>query len=281
MQKTGLWLLVPCAMMLSSSVAGAQTFSMDRQRAQNELGIRMDFGFAKQAGEVTSDESYFRAEVHGQLYMNDWGAYLSLPMARSMSSLDGASLNTALGNLELGGFHNMTMKWMDLILRFGAVVPTADRDVKAFGTSALANYGRVTDHINVQPGIIGVRASASPVLDWGVIFLKADVGVDMVFGVGDEPTVDRFQSYFRGNIGLGANFGIVSIAVESVNLVTMADSKLMFGSRQRGQSIHAITGGLWAHLGWIHPYVSFSAPVDALSQRDYGFVFTLGADVRI
>ncbi len=261
--------------------AWGQTFSMDRMRDQTEIGLRMDFGFPRdQARDVTVEETFFRTELHGQVAMGDYGGYLSIPLARNIVSGDGREEITAFGNLELGGFQKRDLGPLDLILRLGLTLPTADDSIAGFSTNAFSNFARVTDHLNTQPNTFGLRMSASPVWNAGVVFLRADVGVDLLWDTA-QVTHDDFQSFFRANVGLGANLGIVTLALESVNMVTMADSSFAFGEAQLDQTIHTMTAGAWANLGVIHPYISFTAPLDELSRDAYGFVFSMGADIRI
>lgn len=265
--------------------AGAQTLSMDRMRGQSEFGLRMDFGFPKEDGDLSSREAYWRNELHGQIAFGGWGAYFSVPLARNITSRAGREEFTAFGNLELGGFHTMGLGSGELVLRFGLTLPTADDSIGGFSTNAFSNYGRITDHINTQPNAMGARLSASPIFEFGPIFFKGDVGVDILWAVGDNAfgreEVEGFQAFFRGNIGLGANLGIVTLAIESVNLLTMADSAFAFGLVNSDKSIHTLTAGGWVNLSFVHPYVAFTVPLDDFSRERYGFVFTLGADIRI
>jgi hypothetical protein len=80
---------------------------------------------------------------------------------------------------------------------------------------------------------------------------------------------------------MGANIGIVTLAIESVNMMTLADSSFAFGAAALDKSIHTVTAGVWANLGYISPYLAATVPVDELSRDNYGFVLTVGADVRL
>ncbi len=268
---------------LTTLPAAAQTFSTDRMRDQTELGVRMDFGFPRDAArDVTTEETYFRTELHGQFTTGRWGGYASLPIARNI----GGEEVTALGNLEVGAFQIQDMGDMDLIVRVGLTLPTADTTMRGFSTNAFSNFGRVTDHLNTQPDVFGVRLSASPVFESGVFFLKADLGFDFLWDTGDRHAAeavlqDDFQTFFRGNVSLGANLGIITLAVESVNMVTVADSNFAFGQASLDKSIHTVTAGAQANLGIVSPYLAFTAPVDELSRDNYGFVFTVGANVSL
>jgi hypothetical protein len=288
-----LLLLIPAALIsFGPSLAAAQTFSTDRMRNQTELGVRMDFGFPRDEGrDVTTDETFFRTEIHGQFAVGGWGGYVSLPLARNMvsgPSLEGEEVTT-LGNLELGGFKSLEFGAMDLIVRFGVALPTSDDTMRGFSTNAFSNFGRVTDHINTQPNIFGIRLSASPMFSAGVFFIKADLGFDMLWDTAGQDAGetaeavfhDDFQSFFRGNVSMGANIGIVTLAIESVNMMTLADSSFAFGAAALDKSIHTVTAGVWANLGYISPYLAATVPVDELSRDNYGFVFTVGADVRL
>lgn len=275
------WLLTLAVLSTAAPPALAQTFSLDRMRNQSEFGVRLDFGFPRDEGrEVTTEETFFRAELHGQIAVADWGAYFALPFARNLTQLEGREEVTSLGNLEVGGFNTIHFSTMDLIVRFGVTLPTSDGSIASYATNAYSNYGRITDHVNVEPNALGLRMSASPVLDMGVVFLRADIGVDLVFDTADEKRND-FQSFFRANIGLGVNVGVVTVAVESANTITMADSEFTFGQEAGGRSLHTITAGTWLNFGMVHPYVAFSVPVDDYSRDTHGFVFTLGTEVRL
>lgn len=255
--------------------ASGQYLSLDRQRDQNEFGFRLDFGFPKVDGEMSSDETYFRTEIYGQVAFGEWGGYLNIPISRNIVQVGPREEVTAFGNLEVGAFHTLSSSILDMVLRVGLTLPTADDTVGPVRTARFANFGRLTDQINVFPDIVGLRLSASPMLDFGVVFLRADIGMDLGFGFDD--SADSVPTFFRANIGIGAKLPLVTAVVELANIVAVSDDRLTLTD----DSMHAITVGAFVDLPVIHPYVSATFPIDQDTRENYGMVFTIGADIRL
>lgn len=275
------------------SASSAQTFSLDRQREQHEFGLRLDFGFIKDDGTITADKSVMRTEVYGQFISGAFGGYMSLPLARSLS-FGPDNERTAIGNMELGGYWMTVAGPVDFILRFGMSLPTADASLEGFSTNANASLARLTDQLNVEPGILGTRISISPVINADILFFRIDFGFDFIFRTRElyrdtsayslraqSAANDDFRLYLRANVGIGADFDLATVAIEFVNVISLADELMPYGVIAVERSMHAITFGTWFNLDIVHPYVAFTIPVDGGTTRTQGFALTTGVEVRL
>ena len=293
LRDTRLLLVTLCLGLSLPLCANAQTFSLDRQREQNEFGLRLDFGFIKKDGELTSDEALLRTEVYGQFVTGAFGGYMSLPLARSLSSEEEFD-RTAIGNMEVGGYWMTVAGPVDFIFRFGLSLPTADATLEGFSTNTYASVSRLNDQLNVEPGILGARLSVSPVIASDILFFRLDLGFDFIFRLRDlypgqidistraqAAANDDFRLYLRANAGMGADFGLASVAIEFVNVISIADELMPYGVIAVERSMHAITVGTWFNLDIVHPYVAVTVPLDGSTTRTQGFALSTGVEVRL
>ncbi len=268
---------------------------MDRQRDEHEFGLRFDFGFIKDDGSLRSDEAYLRTEVYGQFVSGTFGGYMSLPLARNMSGNANVDERTSIGNIEVGGFWMTVAGPVDFIFRFGLSLPTADASLEGFSTNSYAGLARLNDQLNVEPGILGTRLSLSPVISSDVLFARLDIGFDLIFRLRDIGAVpsaavtsrsrmaaeDDFRLYLRANVGVGADFDVAAVAIEFVNVISLADELMPYGVIAVKRSMHALSFGTWFTIDVVHPYLSFTVPLDAGTNRTQGFTVTTGVEVRL
>lgn len=261
------------ALLATSSVATAQYVSLDRQAKSRRVGLRLDFGFPKDTGnDVTKDDVYFRTELYGQFAAAGWGGYISVPFMKDIgSSPIATSTDSTLGNIEVGGYKLMGAGPVDLVARIGLSLPTARSS-----TSAFFSYGRLTDLLNSQPDIFGLRLSLSPDIHMGIAFLRADIGADLVFDrkADDDPNRQSFATQLRANVGAGVNLGLFALTAEIVNSIQLTSGDLLAASR----SAHTLALSTWANLPIVKPYMAFTFPLDEQNRAAYGFAFTLGVE---
>ena len=183
---------------------------------------------------------------------------------------------------------------VDFIFRFGLSLPTADATLAGFSTNTNAGLARINDQLNVEPGILGTRISLSPVIQSDILFVRLDVGFDFIFRVRDidgqrdsfnsrarRAAEDDFRLYLRANVGVGADFGLATVAIEFVNVVSLADELMPYGVVAVERSMHTITFGTWFNIDVVHPYIAFSVPLDPGTSENQGFSLTTGVEVRL
>ena len=82
-------------------------------------------------------------------------------------------------------------------------------------------------------------------------------------------------------MGIGADFDLATVAIEFVNVISLADELMPYGVIAVERSMHAITFGTWFNLDIVHPYAAFTIPVDGGTTRTQGFALTTGVEVRL
>ncbi len=252
---------------LFAADARAEPFSSfsttDRQSDDSLIGADIGIGFMDPV--PFDDDQSLRLDFHGQYLFDDRaGIYGMIPFSRLFSdTLDGS---LALGNLEAGGYYIAPAGDLDLVLRGGLVLPTADGNLSARLTNGIAAGVRITDIALAYHDTTWLRLGASPLLRSGDVFVRTDLGLDVPLrtDAGADPL-------FRINVGGGVDLDPVSLLAE-LALVLNADAAPGIGDD------NLISGALTArfHGEQIQPGLSLVIPIDDSLRdvHDLGLVFS-------
>jgi hypothetical protein len=197
-------------------------FTLDRMDASTRIGGQL--GWHNVAGVSPSDAFVMRLEPYAQLVLPNkaGGFYGNLPLVHRFDF--GGDDATAVGNLELGGFFLPTRK-SELILRAGLAAGIASDSAAGATANIASQFERLTDFVLVGPSYTTLRLSGSTVRQWDTIFLRADLGLDVVV---DKPNAasNAASVYGRANLAAGVRAGGVDFTLELVNLAAFNGSQL-------------------------------------------------------
>lgn len=203
-----------CAMSLVPGVALADQFSM-MDRVENGSGIEVTAGTVIIDG---ANGTILKNDYHLQLGLEQLGVYLFVPTTHII----GDSNNSAMGNLELGAVGHTDLNSIDLAYRFSVSLPTAGGTVEDALTNA---FGAILDPANLTAGmrdVLAIRTSVSPTMDLGPLFVRGDVGTDVLIGTGD--SADDAEVILRLNGAVGLDVGGLSLAGEFTNSFLLTES---------------------------------------------------------
>lgn len=198
------------------------------------------------------DVTVMRLDLHGQ-YMspNGFGAYVDLPVALAFAEGDDT---TAIGSIEAAGvFRLRGQSGLDWVFRGGLVLPTAGDDLDEFAANLIGVVGaRLTDTITAFPETTWLRLAASPVYHHGMLFLRADAGIDLPV---DEPDGVELDPIARLNLGIGARLAPqFALTGELVNSINLGDGDNNF--------VHSVAVSARFPTGAIEPYAAVVVPFD-------------------
>ncbi len=236
-----------------------QFATLDRQSRQSSFTFDMNVTTALE--QVNS--RFARFDLHGQWIGDEgYGLYLTLPITQSL--IDGSFETTAIGNAELGYTYNYYLREdIDLNVRAGVAWPTADDDGDARLVNDAGASGRITDAAMALGGATWLRASVSPMVRNGRVFVRLDLGVDVADDLTETVLV-------RGNLGAGVDTGPVAVTAEVNSIANVAD--------EDSQTLHTAAIAARFDAGRdVSPMVSFSVP---LESRRRGEAWTVGAGIQ-
>jgi hypothetical protein len=215
------WLALVCFVgaAAAGSSAHANAFAgfsnLDRQSHDSLVGLDLGLGLID-----FDDGESLRMELHGQ-YLIDGGVgvYGMVPFSRLFVDVPFFDNSMALGNLEAGAFYIAPAGDLDLVLRGGVALPTADSNFSGITTNALAHAVRITDAALAYPDTTWLRLSGSPMLTSGDFFLRMDIGLDVPV----RTDVDA-DPLIRFNVGGGFDLDRLSLMGElALNFDTDGD----------------------------------------------------------
>lgn len=198
------------------------------------------------------DATFLRLDLHGQyLSPEGFGAYVDLPVALAFGEGDDV---TAIGNIEAAGvFRLYGASGLDWVFRGGLLLPTAGDGFDDFAANLIGTIGaRLTDLPTAVPDSTWLRLGVSPIFRQGVLFLRADAGVDLPV---DEPDGSDFDPLARLNIGVGARLAPqLAITGELVNSINLGDGDDNF--------VHSAAVSVRFPTGAIEPFAAVVVPFD-------------------
>ena len=204
------------ALIIAPGVASADQFAlMDRVEGGTGAEVMLGAIIVEDADGLVVKNDY-----HFQLGLDAFSAYAFIPTTHIVG--DG---NTAMGNIEAGIVGKTEFSGLSMAYRFGISAPTASSSdgLSDLITNAL---GALADPSNITAGmldVVGIRSSVSPEIDLGPVFVRADIGTDVLIGVGDY-LPDTAEVLLRVNAAVGFDLGGVQLAAESVNAIMLPES---------------------------------------------------------
>lgn len=200
-----------------------------------------------------ADEALLRIELHGQAVgRKGFGGYAGIAAAALIfdESDDGAE---AVGDLQLGFlYQTRSSPSFDLGVRAGLVLPTGSDDDDRIVYAASTLWMRPSDIATVAPDTTWLRLGASPTFHDEVLFLRADLGLDIP--ILDEDAVD---GDLVGHLNVGAGIG-----GEAASVTAEIQTAFLIGADGEDNVFH--TGALSVRLraGGATPYLAISTPLD-------------------
>lgn len=205
-------------------------------------------------------------ELHGQYVTpSGLGFYGAAPLWLSMGDDDdpqpgspgdppGDQDGAALGNLEAGGLYVISGPKLSWVFRGGVALPTASDGIAEGLTRFFGVWPRLTDWALIVPEATYLRASASPLYHSDRLFLRADLGFDLVL-VDD---TDLAPNLLRANFAGGVDLGLVALSLELVNLVSLDD----FDDDGEESMLHTLTFAVRFMTRRFEPFIALGAPLD-------------------
>jgi hypothetical protein len=233
--------------------------TLDRVDASSRAGVQA--GWHKIDDVSLSDAFVVRLEPFGQYVLPNraGGFYGQLPIAHRFDL--GADDATGVGNLQLGGFF-LPARTSEWILRAGLAAGTASNGAGSTIANFDSRFERLTDYVLIGPHTTSLRLSGSTVRRWDAIFLRADLGLDMVL---DKPSAPAGATsvFGRANVAACVRASGVDFTAELVNLVAFNGT--------------AVPSGLTNHL--LHT-AAVSVRTPGEDQFHFGVVFPLDQEFR-
>ena len=207
------------ALMIAPSIASADQFAL-MDRVEGGTGAEVTLGAIIIEN---ADGLVLKNDYHFQLGLDALSVYAFVPTTH----LVGDDMNTAMGNIEAGIVGKTEFAGLSMAYRFGVSAPTASGSADLFGMADLITnaYGAMADPSNITAGlhdVLGIRSSVSPEIDLGPVFVRADIGTDILIGMGDG--ADTAEVLLRVNAAAGFDLGMVQLAAESVNSFILTES---------------------------------------------------------
>lgn len=247
--------------------------TMDRGDDTSKMGLAASMSFFDEG-----DATALRFDLYGQyVHKKGYGVYGSLPLmhlSADLGILGGDYSEVAIGNLEVGGLHNIKLdKDTTLTLRGGIALPTADSEQGALAV-ALNMFPRFTDFVGVMPETTTLRASASITRKQGVAFFRADAGFDIPVSTPDGMDIDPLV---RLNVGAGVHAGPVALMGELTTTGTTGD---VDEDESRFFHTAALTAALTSNPQ-LQPTVSVVLPLNSELSDMYNAAVMVGVQGRL
>jgi hypothetical protein len=241
--------------------------TLDRVDSATRIGFQTGFTKVDETVLGGTDAIGFRFNLFGQVVLPQRNVGLYGQLALSQLYVEGEN-GDGFSNLELGGFMLVGGR-NDVILRFGAILPTASEGLEGVLTNSLTGFERITDAFMTLPDFTVLRLSLSTLQQSGAAFFRADAGFDLAI---DTPSGVEDNIFGRANVAVGLRASAVDFTLELANFANLdgdgefedrATHTAAFGLRTRGQNqLHlgmvfpldeAIRGDLWVvSLGFQH-----------------------------
>ncbi|HEY1549191.1 MAG TPA: hypothetical protein VGG28_15305 [Kofleriaceae bacterium] len=273
-------LLVPAAV-YADEAPGFVT--LDRGDATSRVGVEASFELPNSSGLTDGGgETALRFEVHGQ-YVDPGlrvGGYAQVPISY-VSSGDGGEnqSGTGFGDAEIGALYVPRVNDnFSIVLRAGLALPTASENSNNELASLIGSFSRMTDFYLAIPHGTSLRLAVSPLWRSGMVFARADVGIDINLDDDNNggPAADKVV---RLNGAVGVDLGQFSVSLESVNICDVPANGEMISTGEQWINEGAVAGRL--RTGNFQPYAAVVFPLDHDSHEFIDASFTLGLDARL
>lgn len=250
-----------------ASVASAdelhETATLDR--AAGETGAGADLSFVSDF----DDGFVSRLDLHGQwMHESGFGAYGQLAISRAflddneLTPLIGKIDDISLSNLELGGQYKKKLSdELTIVGHAGLVLPTAQSEPGVLLTNVISAQRRFNDLVTMLPDVTAARLGISPTWQRGVVFARADLGLDVILDDGD--AMSSSDPVAHANVAIGARQGKLSGAVEVVTMIATGDV-----SEGADRFMHTGALSLSYNAGSFTPNLAIVTPLDDAGRGD-------------
>jgi hypothetical protein len=198
--------------LLVSAQASAQFSSLDPQQVSTSAGVNLSVVIVDSDQEGAEKlDSVGRADLYAEIGFVDFSLYGELPV---FFTLAGSPSEATIGNLEAGVAHRYSMDGpMSLVSHVGLVIPTSSKSQRKSAVAFAGSTGVIRNlYINSTPELWALRVATSPRLDFGALFMQADLGFDFLF-----PDSQSDEVGLRTSIGAGVNAAIATVTAEIAN----------------------------------------------------------------
>ncbi len=245
--------LVALSPVLAPARADAQWIALDRgdhlTKGVFQTGVTLG-GSEIGDGVVTSGEVYLQSAWKG------YGGYLGV----SWASLDGATgtssdvfAGSGVGNIEIGAIWDTPFPLANVTFRLGTAIPTVFSEARQ-NTLTFGSWSRGSDPVAGQQAQVPLRVTGSFRMPAGTLHARGDVGIDLLFPIGEDKDAADFETRLSFGAGIGLLWkgfgGTIEYAVSASvveNKVDFEDKKLRhvlaFGLRYAAGPIDCVLGG--------------------------------------
>jgi hypothetical protein len=231
--------------------------TIDRFDAVSRVGAELSYLFVK-----GTSLTYSRIEPHVQYVdrTTGMGAYASVPITYGTNA-------SGLGDLELGGLSAPPLHPnIGVVFRAGITVPSGSTSDASASTNLIGALSRIGDSSLAIPKGTSLRLGVSPLVRWGPVFARADVGFDA--NLSSEVPSDNV---IRINAGLGCDFEQVAVMGELADVHAFGHAGW----------IQTAAVSLRAKLGVFQPYASLVFPVPLDSSGVIDGALTVGLEIAL
>ncbi|MBA2541433.1 MAG: hypothetical protein H0V17_17460, partial [Deltaproteobacteria bacterium] len=246
-----------------------ETATLDRASGQSGAGADLSFVSDFDDGFVS------RLDLHGQwMHRSGFGTYGQLAVSRAFLD-DSATIEPidtfALSNLEVGGqYRGALSSELSIVAHVGLTLPTAQNDGAAFLTNLVSSQRRFNDLVNAIPELTAIRLGVSPTWQRGAVFVRADLGLDVIVDHSDEMESSP-DPIGHANLAIGARRGKLSGAAELVTVFSTGDV-----SEGAERFFHTGALSFRYDAGQVSPSLTIVTPLDDGARGDS---VTVGAGV--
>jgi hypothetical protein len=197
-------------------------------------------------------------------------SYLNVDLNTPIGNFNDSDL--VLGNIEAGGLLTKYFGNIALLFHAGIALPTASDEDGVAGLQPYASYTRFGDLVQRIPDSTWLRLGMSPMGRTGILFWRADVGIDLAL---DDDSTAEISPVLRLNVGGGVDLGSAVLIAELVNVITDPEDN-------RDDSAATFSLGARFQSGNLRPGVALVLPVDFDDDFvDFDFALVGSLAIRI
>lgn len=246
----------------------APTFAtLDRQDGTSFIGGQLGLTFFDDDLLAGTSLTGVRFDLYGQyVSASRLGFYGNVPLSHVI--IEDFDDETAIGNVEGGVIYILrTGPGTEFVLHGGLTLPTADdeepdAELGGFFTNAISTWPRLTDFAHVWPKTVWTRLGVSPILQSGLLVVRADLGVDIALNSDED--FGEPDPLIRVNVGGGLDTGTFAVLGELVSIINTEDDT----ADEDENALHTLALSARFRGQTLEPGIAFGIPLDE-SVRDF------------
>jgi hypothetical protein len=222
--------------------------TLDRVGTHSRWGMQLH---TNTGYERAPDAIGLRADVFGRyVFRNRLGGYAQMSASHIDKDYIGEYNDaSALNNIELGGLYSVRYGSLILLLRGGVVLPTA-----TWNHHLRTSTARLIDYPNIAPDGWWTRLSVSPRMDWGILFMQFDLGIDIPHGRGHlDSSATSPLVHIDGAVGVRSHR--LALTVEGAAYDVVHDSKHTPDFYSTLAATIRFLGAVEPYIGVVRPYI--------------------------